>query len=164
MNSRIEKYAWMNGSLNEPTVSSAQMHICTSIFTFIYISPHIIPSEMVFHTLEVCFCTFGERVSKIQRLRSQSCLVLWWEAGYFGGLGYDGFIGKDLLHTRICFLLLSQSLLNWSLNSNKIIKIEHSIGHWINVLDPNSCLFSKAALCSPWSVFPQGTGSESTAV
>lgn len=133
----------MNGLLNEPTASSAQMHKCTSIFTFTYISQHIISSETVLLTLEVCFCTLGECISKIRRLGSQSCLVLWWEASSFGGFGYDGFIGRDLLHTRICFLLLSRSLLNWSLNSNKIIKIEYSIGHWINVLDSNSCLFSK---------------------
>lgn len=53
------------------------------------------------------------------------------------------FIDRDLLHTRTWFLVLSQSFLSWSLNSNNIVKIQHSIGHWTNVLDPNSCLFSK---------------------
>lgn len=137
------KYTQINGSLIEPTFSSAQIHICISIFIFTYISQHIIPSEMIFLTLEDCFSILRECVNKVWKLRSQSCLVLWWEADFFQGFGYDGFIDRDLLHTRTCFLVLFQSLLNWSLNSNNIIKIEHSIGHWTSVLDPNSCLFSK---------------------
>lgn len=104
-------------------LSLLQIHICTSIFIFTYISQHIIHSEMIFLALEVYFSTLRECVTKVWRLKSQSCLVLWWEAGYFWQWW---FIDRDLLHTRTCFLVLSQSLLNWSLNSNKIIKIEHA--------------------------------------